>query len=134
MGNSQSISIINSKASNKCINKIGNNLINAYIHHIYQSAKSLPSDLLDIIRLYYGKQFITILKFSATGNYDHLQLSVLHDNNSCVEIIRNKIDEDEKKENKRPKGSFSNDKGYIFTTAQNEVIGIHCWRVYVCNP
>eukprot|EP01083_Nonionella_stella_P251239 867038_1 len=135
MGNcGESISIIDSKTSNKRINKIGNTFINAYIHHIYQCVDSIPTDLLDIIRSYYGKQFVNILKFSAAGNCEHLYLSALHDKNTCVEIIRNRIDEDQKKENKRGKSLSIHDKGFIFVTSQYEFKGTHCWRVYVCNP
>ena len=69
------------------------------------------------------------------------KISILRDDNKCVQIIKNTPfdDQDDKNKDKTTMDQSANPNwedihGVIFTTAQHEFRGIHCWRIYVYNP
>ena len=133
--------IINSKPNTKFINNITNILVDGYISDETLSM-TLSNDLVDLVKAYYGVEFVKILSFSARSSTSaHHKISHLHDNNKCIEIVKNTpFDiEDDKNTDKTAVDRSVNPKwwdihGVIFTTAQYEFRGIHCWRIFVYNP
>eukprot|EP01083_Nonionella_stella_P078349 214384_1 len=120
---SKSVSIIDTVPNEQFINTIGNTFIQGYICDDAVKIE-LPLELINLIRLFYGEELVTILTFSAVGNNSkHLQLSRLHDNNTHLQIMSNYIDTHD-----------DDDDGLVFVTAKNEFSGRHCWRIYTITP